>query len=101
MYSLCLVEITLEDFKHLKNPNCVAKTVDVNENTNFEKEFFALIEIAEPKYGNDGEKYSLIHLSTPVVENDKFYKLTVAIEDKNKSNLAEEVTKNKDLRVNF
>lgn len=77
MYSLRLVEITLADFKYLKNPHCVVKTVDVNKNTNFQEEFFALLEIVEPKYGNDGEKYSLIHLSTPVVENDKFYKLVV------------------------
>ncbi|MBP6908530.1 MAG: hypothetical protein KBB75_01760 [Candidatus Pacebacteria bacterium] len=77
MYSLRLEEITLADFKYLKSPHCVVKTVDVNKNTNFQEEFFALLEIVEPKYGNDGEKYSLIHLSTPVVENDKFYKLVV------------------------
>ncbi len=77
MYSLRLEEITLEDFKYLKNPHSSVQTVDINENTNFEREFFALLMVAEPKYGNDGEKYSLLHLSTPVLENDKFYKLVV------------------------
>ena len=74
---LVMIEITEKDFKDFSSTHLSTKTIGTFNDVKSGNPQ-AVIKASELEDGTaDKEKYTLIHLSTPSQEDDKYYKLVL------------------------